>query len=128
MTKPKLKIKPGFIDYLFEMISLIVLFSIVIITIINYSDLSETIPTHFNLFGIADSYGSKVNLWLFPFIAVIAYAGFTILVRFPHAYNYPVQITEYNAEKSYKIGIRVMRVLKVLFLVLLLYIILKKVL
>ncbi|PLX18621.1 MAG: hypothetical protein C0597_06005, partial [Marinilabiliales bacterium] len=77
-------------------------------------------PTHFNLYGLADAYGSKANVWLFPFIAVIAYAGFTIVVRFPHKYNYPVQITEYNAEKSYKIGIRVIRVLKVLFLVLLL--------
>jgi uncharacterized membrane protein len=36
-----------------------------------------------------------------PGLAVVVYIGLTILSKYPHAFNYPVEITESNAQRQY---------------------------
>lgn len=74
-----------------------------------YPQLQETIPIHFNSAGEPDGYGSKQTIILFPIIGSLLYTGITILNRFPHFLNYPVEITPDNAERLYLLGSQMLR-------------------
>ena len=84
----------------------------------NKKNLPERIPTHFNIAGEPDGYGSKSTLWILPVTAVIMYIGMTILELFPHIYNYPVEITPENAVRQYRIATRLIRILKTIIAIL----------
>lgn len=123
--RPKLKIYPNWLDYLIEICSILTLIAIITVVISNYTSLQNSISTHYNLTGSTDSYGSKSLIWLYPILAVLFYIGFSILIKFPHKYNYPVSITDQNVRKVYKSGIIVIRFVKLIVIVLLLYLSLK---
>ena len=76
-----------------------------------YPSLPDQVPSHFNLAGEPDAYGSKSLLWILPVIAAIMYTGLAYLNRKPHVFNYPTKITEENAERQYTIATRMMRYL-----------------
>jgi len=88
----------------------------------SYSLLPDTIPTHFGPSGQADGWGSKSSIFLAPVIGLIIYVAFSILVRFPHAFNYIVVITEANARIQYKLGRMLMFVLKTVIIWMFFYI------
>lgn len=77
-----------------------------------YSELPDTIATHFNAAGEADDYGPKVSIWLLPLIGLGVYVALTLLNRQPQIFNYPVKITPENAERQYQLATRLIRVLK----------------
>jgi uncharacterized membrane protein len=77
-----------------------------------WTRLPESIPTHFGAAGRPDAWGPKWNLLLLPAVSLLMYALITIVSRFPHIYNYPVQITEENAERQYRIARSLMYWLK----------------
>ncbi|MEA5573499.1 DUF1648 domain-containing protein [Calothrix sp. UHCC 0171] len=74
--------------------------------------LPETIPTHFGFYGRANGWGSKNILWLFPILSLWIYGLLTLLNRYPHIFNYPVQITEENALRQYQIACSMLNWLK----------------
>lgn len=45
---------------------------------LNYGQLPDRIPTHFNGSGVVDGYGSKLMIWLLPIIALASY----VVIRF----------------------------------------------
>jgi uncharacterized membrane protein len=69
-----------------------------------WSELPDTIPTHFNSAGEADGWGSRYVLIILPLLALVLFIGFSVLSRFPHKFNYLVQITEENAYYQYSTG------------------------
>lgn len=69
---------------------------------IYWQQLPATVPTHFDVAGHVNAYGSKYTLLLLPVIAVIITAGIAVLAKFPQIYNYPVKITPENAERNYR--------------------------
>lgn len=73
-----------------------------------YLKLPDIVPTHFNYKGEADYYGGKGVLFFLPCIALVLTITFIALSSVPHVYNYPVKITESNAVKLYKQGMRLM--------------------
>lgn len=58
--------------------------------------LPDRIPTHIDLAGKADGWGSPQALWIFPGFGTVLYAGMTLVARFPEAFNYPVRVTPAN--------------------------------
>lgn len=124
-NRPNLKIKRDWLDYLIEICSILILFSIIIVVLVNYSTLQNIIPTHYNLSGAVDSYGSKNLIWIYPLVAILVYVGLSIVINYPHKFNYPITITNLNVKRVYKLGIIVIRLIKFLFLVLLFYFSLK---
>jgi uncharacterized membrane protein len=54
------------------------------------------IPTHFDLAGHPNGWGSSSVLPLFPVVALVLYLGMTIVGRIPSAFNYPVRVTAEN--------------------------------
>ena len=98
------KINPPFTptDVIIEGLAAICLVYIIAQLIIEYPDLNQKVPTNFGGDGMPDSWGSKSALLIFPISAIVFYTGLTALNRFPHLFNYPVTISEQNAEKQYQ--------------------------
>jgi len=114
----KIKVKYDLFMRLTELLAALIFVITFILFFAYYDTLPEIIPKHFNIFGEPDSFGSKSFLWLLPILSFIFYAGFTLLARYPHKMNYPVAITEENAYEKYKLTIKFLGVIKVLFLTL----------
>lgn len=108
------KIKPVFTsgDRMIELLSVVVLGMIWVLVIFYFAKLPDTVPVHFDAQGQPDAYGSKTTIVVLPVIAVMLFAGMTILNRYPHIFNYPVKITPENARRQYSIATRLVRILK----------------
>ncbi|MDX1940346.1 MAG: DUF1648 domain-containing protein [Saprospiraceae bacterium] len=68
----------------------------------NYSQLPDQIPVHFDFSGQPDDWGSKIMIWVLPIIMSAMVALFLWLCQRPHQLNYPVKITPENAAYYYK--------------------------
>ncbi|KAA5823370.1 DUF1648 domain-containing protein [Algibacter amylolyticus] len=111
-TRPRIKLKLTKTDKTLEIfgwVSLLVLWSL---TLANYVELPEIIPTHYNSTGEVDAFGDKSNIFALPIITTILFVGLTILNKNPHVFNYPCEITKENALHQYTNATRMMRVLK----------------
>jgi uncharacterized membrane protein len=116
MDRPSIRIKPDKLDKTVDVLNLIVLFFTVALPVFYFSDLPSLIPKHFNIKGIPDSYGSKYFIIILPFISVIFYIGCTVLKRYPHILNYPLEITNENAESQYHLAVKMIRFLLLILL------------
>ncbi|MGV8137823.1 MAG: DUF1648 domain-containing protein [Mangrovibacterium sp.] len=118
MKRPKIKIELTTADKAVELIGWFMLLAIWIFTIFSYSNLPDTIPTHYNGEGKADRFGNKINILTLPSVATILFVGMTILNKFPYIFNYPTKITEENAFRQYNNATRMIRYLKIILVVL----------
>lgn len=113
---PKIKIKKTMFDQTIDLINLSLLVIIWITVILNYAQLPETIPIHYNASGEIDGYGSKQSIFLLPAIATVLLFGIMVLNRFPHLLNYPASVNEENASRLYRNATRMMRFLSLFVL------------
>jgi uncharacterized membrane protein len=109
--RPLIKIKKDKIDWTLDIIAMIALLFIWIYSIIHFYKLPERIPTHFNIKGEIDDYGTKYTLWILPLITTFLFVLFRALYNYPHKFNYIVNITIENAEKQYRLALRIMRII-----------------
>ncbi len=58
--------------------------------------LPDRIPTHFDVAGNPNGWGSPAMLLLLPVVAVALYLTMTVVARFPSSFNYPVRVTPEN--------------------------------
>jgi len=79
----------------------------------NSIDSDAILPVHFNLVGEVDGWGDSSVLWIIPPIALLLYIGLSILQKFPKVYNYPCEVTEENANYLYRMGVQLIRHIKV---------------
>ena len=87
------------------------------LTIANYNNLPNIIPTHYNGTGKADGFGEKCMILTLPLVATFLFVGLTILNKFPHIFNNPTNITEENALKQYTNATRLIRFLKLMVVI-----------
>jgi uncharacterized membrane protein len=111
-VRPKIKIELTPSDNILEIMGWVALIGLWILILVNYSNLPETIPTHFNGAGKVDSYGNKATLFMLPIIATVAYIGLTVLNNYPHIFNYPTKLTAENALRQYTNATKMIRYLK----------------
>ena len=116
--RPRIKLQLNQTDKVLEIIGWISVFGIWALPLINYFDLPEIIPIHFNGAGKADRFGNKTHIFVLPIISTLLFIGLTILNKRPHVFNYPGQITKENAVHQYTYATRMMRVLKLVIVVL----------
>ena len=114
MTRPRIKIELTATDKAVELFGWFALLAIWVLTITSYSNLPDTIPTHYNGMGNADGFGSKTNILILPLIASILFVGMTILNKFPYLFNYPAKITVENALRQYTNATRMLRYMKLI--------------
>lgn len=114
--RPRIKISRTAADWAIDFIAFAFLVALVAIPAINYNSLPDSIPTHFNAAGQPDDWGGRGTLWLLPATGLFFFILMTIVEQFPQIYNYPVEITEENAERQYRNAVRLIRVLKTVIL------------
>ncbi|MFM7638826.1 MAG: DUF1648 domain-containing protein [Bacteroidota bacterium] len=113
----KIKLELTTTDKTFEILGWVSIFAVWVLTITNYTNLPDTIPTHYNGAGQADGFGGKGNILTLPLIATVLFIGLTILNKFPHVFNYPTNITTDNALQQYTNATRMIRYLKFIIVV-----------
>lgn len=72
--------------------------------LIGYAFLPETIPTHLDFAGRPDGWGHKSSVLVILGILGATIAGSIWLSHHPRVFNYPVPITEFNAQAVYRVG------------------------
>lgn len=98
---PVLKIPLSRLEIFFEVIAAAGILYHLLTMLHFWPSLPETIPTHFGISGEPDGWGSKNTLILLFALNIFLYLMMTILNRFPHTFNYVVEITEKNAWEQY---------------------------
>ena len=109
MERPRITLEKSPFDLAIETATFFGVLILISLPLIHYTSLPDIIPTHFNSKGMADGYGSKGTLLLLPIIGTVMCIGLYALTRFPHIFNYPVEITAENAEKHYRNGTGLIR-------------------
>lgn len=99
--RPRIDIPRSPADMVLQLVAFVGLVLVFFFTVQSWNDLPDTIPTHFNAAGQANSWGSKGTLWTLPVVTAVMYLMLTALEFFPHTYNYPLKITPQNAERQY---------------------------
>ena len=115
--RPKMKLELTTTDKSLEILGWTSILAIWILTITNYTNLPDTIPIHYNGAGQVDEFGGKGNILTLPLVATILFIGLTIVNKFPHAFNYPTNITADNALNQYTNATRLIRCLKFIIVV-----------
>lgn len=69
--------------------------------IVMWSKIPDKVPGHFNGAGEVDRWGSKIELFILPFIGVFLWILMSLLEKAPHMYNYPARLNENNVEVFY---------------------------
>lgn len=122
VKQPVLKLEMDPADWILEILAIVGLLCFLGFMIYQYTNLPDTIPTHFNSEGKPDSYGNKATMWLFPAAAVVIYSILSVISRIPQKLNYFVKITQTNARIQYILGIRLIRYLKLTMILMLFYV------
>jgi uncharacterized membrane protein len=115
--RPKIKIGLNNFDWFAEIAAIVSLIILIVLPLVNFSTLPDRIPVHFNSYGHADGYGSKITLLILPATGVFIYLMMTVLASYPHIFNYAVKITAENAEVQYRLATRLMRYLKTVIII-----------
>ena len=111
LNRPKIKIELDLADRVMEGLGILALLTLIGLPIYYYGQLPDSIPRHYGINGEADAYSGKAILWTLPMIGILMFAGLFFLSRKPELYNYPQEVTPENAEKMYKSGAKLIRVL-----------------
>jgi len=112
--RSKIKLELTGIDKAIEIAGWLSVSVIWVFTVINYNNLPDIIPIHFNAVGEADGFGEKTNILTLPIIATIIFVGLALLNKYPHIFNYPTNITKENAQRQYTIATKLIRYLNLI--------------
>lgn len=85
-----------------------------VVTLVNYNQMPDTIPTHFGATGVPDGWGPKSTLFIMPVIMLALIGLFLVFQVYPQWGNVPVVINEQNAEYQYRLIRRMLGSLQLL--------------
>ncbi|PQB05388.1 DUF1648 domain-containing protein [Aureitalea marina] len=108
-NRPKVRPELETADILIEMIGLMGLLVLIGLPLYYYPELPDQVPHHYGADGVPDRWGGKGIVWTLPAIGAFLYAGLWYLNRFPHIFNYMVEITQQNAIAQYRLATRLIR-------------------
>ncbi|MDT8717646.1 DUF1648 domain-containing protein [Clostridium sp. 19966] len=100
--RPVLKLNYSWLDKIITSVAFIALAASFLLVFMNLGNLPSKVPTHADATGNVNGWGSKYVLIILPIINIIMFLSLIALSKFPHIYNYPVEITEENAEYQYR--------------------------
>ena len=111
-ARPRIKIPITPMEFILELISLLGLLGAAYVLIKFWPDLPDEKPKHFGFTGEADAWGDPSSLYILLGVNFLMYIMLTIIRRFPHTFNYPVQINENNAFRQYQLAVVYISLLK----------------
>lgn len=122
MPNPKIAVRKEPVDLALERAGYIGLLLLFILPAYYFGSLPDQVPRHFGADGLPTAWSGKGIVWLLPVIGLITFVKIAILSYFPHIYNYPTTVTAENAERLYRLGSRMMRLLNTILVYIFLYI------
>lgn len=120
--RPKVNLTLTTTDRLINNLSWIALAATLLLPLAMLQTMPDVIPSHFNGQGKVDGYSAKETILILPAIAAFVFFLLHMAGKHPDKLNYPVAVTEQNAEKQYRSATRVLRTLKLSVCVLFLFI------
>lgn len=109
MKRPILKLEKERIDIILQSSAFLMLGLTWLMVIIQYKELPEVIPVHYNAAGEADSWGNKGFIFVLPVVALVLSILMNKIADLPHLHNYSEKINEENAKEKYKNSARFLR-------------------
>ncbi|WP_160670038.1 DUF1648 domain-containing protein [Clostridium sp. C8-1-8] len=100
--RPILKIPHSNLERILEVIAIASMIIQIAMLTAYWSRIPQRIVTHIGIDGRPDRWGGRVELFVLPIISVVLYVLFTTLSKFPHIFNYIVDINEENARYQYE--------------------------
>ncbi len=91
---------------------LLIVWVITAIAVLGPNPLPDRIPTHFDLAGIPNGWGSPKSLWIIPAVCTCLYGLMTMTSRYPRAFNYPVRVTAANRDELQRLALDMVSWLK----------------
>jgi uncharacterized membrane protein len=85
-----------------EIVGLLLIIGMIIFVCMQWNQLPDKIPGHYNAVGEVDRWGSKGEIIALPIVAALLYLLLTTLSFLPKTWGLPVRITELNREKLYE--------------------------
>ena len=98
-----MKIKKNKIDYFLQILTFLIILTITIYVFINWQQIPQTIPGHYNINGVIDRYGDKRELLILILTSWGLFLAMFGLSFFPRIWNIPVSTQGKNKEKIYHI-------------------------
>lgn len=105
-------------ERVFSITSTLLFIGSVAFLVVMWGKLPSKVPGHFGFTGEVTRYGSKWELAVVLIVGVGLYLLMHVLEKYPHVYNYPIEITESNAEEAYRISRSLILFLKNIILIL----------
>lgn len=84
-----------------NLLSMILIIGIFAYLILNWNQIPDSVPGHFNGAGEIDRWGSKYELFLCPSFALGIYALISFLEKYPTLWNTGVTVTKANQTRVY---------------------------
>lgn len=106
--RPARTYRTGPVTRVLRWISVLAMAAITAWLLIAYPSLPETVATHFSPAGEADDWGPKWSLLVIAGVMVLLSLPLAAISTRPRGFNYPVEITESNAQTLYREGERLM--------------------
>ena len=86
--------------------------AVTILALFGSERLPDRIPVHFDFQNHPDAWGSRAMLLVLPAFTITLYLLFTVVTRFPGAFNYPVTVTAFNRKQLQNLALDMMAWLK----------------
>ncbi|SOC36074.1 DUF1648 domain-containing protein [Ureibacillus acetophenoni] len=99
--RPELKLSKTKLERIFDLVGIGVFLLSLIFALINWPQLPDKIPGHFNALGEVDRWGSKYEIIILPIIGLFIFTLMTFFEKAPHMHNYPKRLNESNVEQFY---------------------------
>ncbi len=96
-----MKIKYTKIQIALEIITILLLLTMLLNLNLSWSNVADKIPGHYNAAGQVDRWGHKSELLFVPIMSAVLYVLVTVIGFFPALWNVPMAITEQNRNKLY---------------------------
>ncbi len=100
-NRPKPENKKSISEFFFDTLAILLTLAVIIFLSAKWSVLPERVPTHFNMTGEADGWGSRWTLIIMPIVGIVMWIGMYFIEKFPQSHNY-LWFTEENAQRQYK--------------------------
>ena len=97
-----------------NIISILLIGGYVVFLTACWTNIPETVPTHFDVLGRADAYGSKESLIAEVAIMAALFLLLAVVERFPSVWNFPVKVTAENKARLFAKGFAMIGAMKVL--------------
>lgn len=101
MYRPILKLPKTKFEKLWDYIGCGIFMLSILYIFIMWGKIPEEVPGHFNGAGEVDRWGTKIELFILPFIGVFLWILLSLLEKAPHMHNYPARLNENNVKAFY---------------------------